>query len=348
MSASGEEFRWENDTDHRSSFLPDYFTYLSLGFKFIATMTILLMAGLVIATIKITRSLHKPHIIFIANVMITDVVAAVTLFLLNFVMISGFALGQGDLISCNIYIFLLHPVIVYHLTFLMMSVDKVIAIKIPFKHDGIMTHCTVVSIIISLWLFACFISLHILFKDDSYIIVSRYGLCLLEKDAFLGVLLTFAIPVFTESIGTISFNTYLAVKAYQMQQKIQRETRLSGANNQLEHLKQKRGNIKKHMKPIITLLVITLANSTICVLFLVLYIPGKFWISSEAYQKTMDYIIAPNVLYIALILHPFVYGLYFKQIRDPLLRMVKGFILAHSNMTTVTTLQSQIRRTTRM
>ena len=345
MFASGENLSQENDTDHQGLFLPDYYIYLSLGFKFIATMTIVLMAGLVITAIKSTRSLHKPHIIFIANVMVTDMVLAVVVFLLNSIMITGFALGQGDLVSCNVYIFLLHPVIVYHLTFLVMSVDKVIAIRSPFKHNRIMTHRTVLSIIASLWLFALLVSLHMLLKGDGYIVVSRYGFCLLEIDRFLEVLLTFAIPVLTESIGTISFNTYLAVKAYQIQQQIQRETRLSGGSNQLEQLKRKRGNLKKHMKPIVTLLVIAFVNSAICVFFLTLYIPGRFWISSVTYQDTMDYIIAPNVLYVVLLIHPFVYGLYFKQIRDPLVKMVKSFILTHNIMATVPASQPPIRRT---
>ena len=36
-----------------------------------------LVAGLVITTIKTTRSPHKPHIIFIANVLVTDIVFAI-------------------------------------------------------------------------------------------------------------------------------------------------------------------------------------------------------------------------------------------------------------------------------
>jgi len=339
-----EELGLENDTDHQDFVLPGYFTYLSLGFKFIATMTITLMAGLVITTIKTTRSLHKPHLFFITNVMITDMVLAVVLFLVNCIMISGFSLGQKDLIGCNVYIFLLHPVIVYHLTFLMMSADKVIAIKFPFKHDQLFKNRIVVSIIIGLWLIALLACLHVLFKDDGYIVVSKYGFCLLGNDVFLDVLLTFAIPVFIESVCTISFNAYLAIKAYQMHTQIQRETRLSGGNNQVEQLKQQRRNLKRHMKPIITLLVITFVNSGICISFLALYLPGKFWINSTTYQNTMDYIIAPNILYTVLLLHPFVYGLYFKQIRDPLVKVVKTFFLTHSMVATAPTSQPPIRR----
>ena len=43
---------------------------------------------------------------------------------------------------------------------------------------------------------------------------------------------------------------------------------------QVEQLKQKQGNLSKHMKPIITLLVVVIVNSSISVLFLAVYIPG--------------------------------------------------------------------------
>ena len=61
MSASGEELRWESDTEQQGSFLPEYFTYLSLRFKFVVTLTTILVGELVIATVKTTRRLHKPY-----------------------------------------------------------------------------------------------------------------------------------------------------------------------------------------------------------------------------------------------------------------------------------------------
>ena len=81
-------------------------TCLSLGFKFIATMAVILMSALVITTIKTTRSLHKPHIIFIANVMVADIVFTIEVFLSSAVMMIGYASGQGDLISYNLHLFL--------------------------------------------------------------------------------------------------------------------------------------------------------------------------------------------------------------------------------------------------
>jgi len=86
-----------------------------------------------------------------------------------------------------------------------MSVDKVIAIKLPYKHDRDMTRRTVVSIIASLWLFSILVSLYFLFKTDGFTAVSRYAVYLVDEDKFLETSSTFALPVFVELIGTITF-----------------------------------------------------------------------------------------------------------------------------------------------
>ena len=49
------------------SHLPGYFVYLSLEFKLISILIIVLMAGWMLMTIKTTRQLHKPHKIWVAN-----------------------------------------------------------------------------------------------------------------------------------------------------------------------------------------------------------------------------------------------------------------------------------------
>ena len=67
--------------------------------------------------------------------MVTNIVFTTEVFLFSAIMMVGSVNRQGDLVSCNLYLFLHYPVIIIHLTFLPMSVDKVIAIKLPYKHD---------------------------------------------------------------------------------------------------------------------------------------------------------------------------------------------------------------------
>ena len=58
---SGDHSGSDNETattDDHNIHLPTWLAYLSLGFKIISTIIIVLMAGWVLITIKITKSLH--------------------------------------------------------------------------------------------------------------------------------------------------------------------------------------------------------------------------------------------------------------------------------------------------
>ena len=57
----------EVKVDKGESVLPGYVPYLSLAFKLIATTINLMLSSWVVYTIKTTRSLHKPHNIFVAT-----------------------------------------------------------------------------------------------------------------------------------------------------------------------------------------------------------------------------------------------------------------------------------------
>jgi len=68
---------------------------------------------------------------------------------------------MGDFIDCNVAFFLMHPVIVIHLAFMMISVDKVIAIKFPFEHRQFMTNHFALSLNFLSWLLAIAVTIPI-------------------------------------------------------------------------------------------------------------------------------------------------------------------------------------------
>ena len=53
-------------TNDHSVHLPVYLSYLSLGFKIVSTVIVVIMANWIIFMIKTTRSLHKTHNIYVA------------------------------------------------------------------------------------------------------------------------------------------------------------------------------------------------------------------------------------------------------------------------------------------
>ena len=308
--------------DHQGPNLPGYFPYLSLVFKWITTLIILMMAGWVVFTIKATRKLHKPHNIFVANLMITDIISVVlTTVQASIMMITRL----GDFINCRVYVFLLFPILVMYCTYLMISVNQVIAIALPYKYKKIMKRRTIAGVITVGWLVPILFYLRVFFTTD-YVKSAQYGYCL-ENNSFILFFLTFLLPVFALSLIALVLNVYLSFKAYQVQGQIRAESRLSGAtSNEVNKLKKKQATIKTHLKPMITLLVVVLGSSSFGLLFPIFYIPARTLESSELYEDMITYMVAPNIGYLVVLLHPFVYGLYYKQVREPMMQVLRRVI----------------------
>ena len=133
--------------------------------------------------------------------------------------------------------------------------------------------------------------------------------------------------MFLACFVTIILDIYLTIKAYKVYKKIQEESKLSGGdsrdNNRLKALQKKQATIKKHLKPIITLLVVVLGNSLIGLIFPLLYMIVLFLESPECYDDLVRYVVTPNIEIIPLLPQPFVYGVYFKQIRWPMMSLLK-------------------------
>ena len=323
LSGSGLGVTLEVATTDQGPDLPGYLSYMSLGFKFIVTFIILLMAGWVLFTIKSTRPLHKPHNIFVAHLTVVDIISAILSTAQTSIMMIGFATGVGDFINCRVFKFLLFMVMVIFSTYLMISVDQIIVVTFPFKHKKIMKCRVIAGSIASMWILSALMFTHVFFSDG-YIKTAQYGTCLSEGSTFLNTLITFILPISIVSIVSIILNAYLSVKAYQVTKQIQKETRLSGATTDgLEGLKKKQATIKAHKKPIVTLLVVVFGSTVCGLLFPLLYIPARLLENATTYENIMKYVIGPNIGYIILFLHPFVYGLYYKQVRDPMIASLK-------------------------
>ena len=315
-------------TDDHGIHLPTWLAYLSLGFKVISTVIIVLMAGWVLITIKTTKSLQKIHNVYVANLMATEILCALITLLLTGIMMIGNFTGMGDFIGCNVFKFLLFPVAIINFTLLMISVDKVIAITFPLRYRQIMTPRVVFGIIITKWALAVMLFSHNLFNPKGFTKMAKYGTCRTNDGSLLEAFMTYLFPMFMACLLTVILNIYLTIKAYRIHKQIQEESRLSGGhtrnNNQLKALKKKSATIKKHRKPLITLLVVVLGSTSIGILFPLLYIPTILLDSPAVYEQVMRYVVAPNVGFIALLFYPFVYGLYFKQIRQPMMRLLKS------------------------
>ena len=304
--------------------LPVYFINLSLGFKWIATLFILLMSGWVLFTIKTTIRLHKPHNILVANLMVMSIIQTLVGTLLSSIMAIGYITGMGDFIACNVYHFLMGVGVELYFTFLMISVDKIIAIRYPFKHRKIMTSQRVRCMIAASWILAIASSIPRLFNSGDYTKIAEYSICLSNGQTLLANLMLFTIPTLMSSLLAAIIDAYLAIKAFMASKKIKKETRLSGAtSDEVKSLNQKKATFKKHLKPMITLFVAVLGSTSTGVLFVALIIPARAMETATVYKQLIELIFSSNYGYIILILQPFIYGLYYKQTCEPMMKLLK-------------------------
>jgi len=314
--------------DDQGSVLPGYVPYLSLVYKLIATTVILLLSGWVVFTIKVTKSLHKPHNIFVANLLISGMMTALSGCLIASTMIISFQLGVKSLVSCFAYKYRLLPLHVNNMSFMIIAADKVFAIKYPFKYRRKMKPRVVAAVVVGVWLIALIPTVQtIIFDISGYISKTEYGTCLADGTAFLEAVIIFITPIILSPILTIILNIYLAIKAHHIHRQIEKETKLAGTidspSERMTALKKKQSGIKRHRKPLITLLVIVLGSTFIGLTFTPLYLLGRFLIGSQGYQDLMELVVAPNMPYLVLLLQPLVYGLYFKQVREPMMKHLK-------------------------
>ena len=72
----------------------------------------------------------------------------------------------------------------------------------------------------------------------------------------------------------------------------------------------------------ITLLVVVLDSSSFSLLFPIFYVSARILEVPEI-EDMMTNIVASNVGYLVFLLHPFVYGLYYKQFCEQMMKVLK-------------------------
>ena len=306
--------------------LPGYVPYLYLVFRLIATMMISLLSGWVVYTIKTSTRLHKPHNIFVANLLVSGMVAAVMISL--FASISRisliFQLGLESFAGCIVFKTLQLPLLANSLSLSIIAADKVVATRYPFKYKRMMTPRVIAAVITGAWLLAAVPTTFTIISDtDGYEEVPEYGICVISGPAYHESIWTFMIPVLISPTLVIFLNAQLAMKAHKIHKQIEKESALSGQPQSVTALKKKQHKIRRNRKPVITLLVIVLGSTAINILSTVLYMTGKLLIDSNLYRQLMEYIATQSFILLVLFLQPLVYGLYFTQVREPMMKCLK-------------------------
>ena len=69
--------------------------------------------------------------------------------------------------------------------------------------------------------------------------------------------------------------------------------------------------------------VVILGSVSIPMLFTPFLILGRFLVGSQVYIEFTEYVMIPNTGFIRKFFQPLVYGLYFKQVREQMMRCLK-------------------------
>ena len=231
----------------------------------------------------------------------------------------SYIIGVHDPFRCDVLQFSVFPVMVIMFTFIMLSVEKFIAIKYALRYKAIVTHRRVYRAIVASWAIALLFSLTGLIRGfivgDKHERFSRFGLCLPKQASLIDILLSGIVFVFLTFSITITLDIYLSVKAYQVYKRIQKE---EGEDKQAS--KDKLNKLLRQLKPLITLLVTILGSTTLTVII------GISYNITGGEPSLFQQMILPNLPYFDMSLHVVVYGLYFKKIRQPLCRRLKRMV----------------------
>ena len=250
-----------------------------------------------------------------------DILAVIVYAFHNIGMTISYMIGVQDPFRCDVLNFFMSPITVIMYTFVMLSVEKFIAIKYALRYKAIVTHRRVYQVIAAGWiiilLFKLTALIYELTVDTEYDKLSRFGFCHAKQGSFFVVLFSIFIPIFLAFPVTITLDAYLSIKAYQVYKRIHKE---NGEEKQVS--KDRLKKILKQLKPMITLLVTILGSITMAIVISIIYAST---LTVEG-TSVLKHVILPNLPYLELSLHPLVYGLYFRKIRQPLCRRLKSMV----------------------
>ena len=223
--------------------------------------------------------------------------------------------GIQDPFRCDVFHFSLFPITVIMHTFVMLSVEKFIGIKYALRYKAIVTHRRVSQVIAAGWVtILLFNFIGLIFEliiCVEYDKSSRFGVCFAKQGSFRLNDFGIIIPIFLSFVITITLDAYLSIKAaYQVYKRIQKEE----GEERKQMSKNKLHNTLRQLKPMITLLITILGSITISVIGSIMYL-STLTVEGPSFVK---HVIMPILLYLEFLLHPLVYGLYFRKIRQPL------------------------------
>ena len=275
----------------------------------IAVVTI--PAGMVIAVIIHKKELHKYHYWFVVNLMISNVIAALTInpVYLVLYLIKLFSTTKAS-INCG-YAFAVLYIAPISSGFMVLNlaIDAVLAITYPLKYEALMTKTKAILMVVIAWMLAASFTLPLVANAELDVEVDDLSQCPYRISAFL------VLPIVRlgMAIMIIGFNIYLYWKVFKARQKLKClvEVSTGESSSTTKDLRVRLKKYKSFVRLSVTLLLIVVVDGLLRILRIIAAIVAteNDFVDNNVYRLLFNL-----ATWIEYINHPVVYGLMLREV----------------------------------
>ena len=196
----------DNVINQTAAMIPEYLSYALLSIMSMSIPVVIIPAFWAIVIIVKNKKLQTNNTIFLVNLLLADLGAAVVLLCADGLLTVFYLFGVDIDIDCRIKVIpVMISVIAGKLMFIPMCVDRFIHIAFPFSYKRIVTTKAIVTTIITLWMVVIVIAT-ILFINQPFEYIPSVGGCKPTQTnipLLLLLLLCFFIPIVVITITSI-------------------------------------------------------------------------------------------------------------------------------------------------
>lgn len=275
--------------------------------SFIAILAIMVPATVVIITIAYKKDLHKYHYWFVANLMVCDILSALSVapFYIVLNLVKLLKVGKA-MVSCNVLFGIFYiPPICSGLMVVNSVIDAALAITFPLEYENIMTKTKAVIMVVIAWVLAAFFTLPLLASPELDEEVDDVFSCPFTISTFLVLPVVRIFTAFT----IIGFNIYLYWSTFKIKLKQKNLVMDVHKSHNTANARMKKYKSFAHLS--LTLLLIIIVDGVLRIIRLVLAVTADYYGYSDSSTYHVIFLVAIWAEYIN---HPVVYGLMLREV----------------------------------
>ena len=300
--------------------VPLFATYLNMFILLGAMPAIIIPAVLVICIILITEKLHTVYYLFVINLLATDIFNTLKMgfeFILTCLYLSG--INADSTVTFVIYAILTIPRIAARFSFIILAIDRVVAIALPYRHKSIMTYRRAYVMLMFTWIIPTVMTLAV-YLSSSLTFVGPFGAYTpTGNDNPIAIPLLFLFVLALSIVIIVCINIYLYSQITKSKQILEENMRTHGTDdgnerNENKQAKRRYHKLRKQVKTTLPLLILGGVDGMINLINMMLLIIIKRFSLESFIIYVFQFVVHPS-LYIQLMSHSLLYGVYMKDIR---------------------------------